>query len=93
MNEYYVRDLSVPADTGKTWNAEKEAASKKQVQSFKEYFCQLARNEGAESRVRIGSDFTGFAPPVLQVFTDETTARKLEKASAGRLKISKLELH
>lgn len=93
MAEYYVSDNSVPADYSRVWSAAKEAEARKQVQSLKDYFTELARREGVESRLRHVAPMLGFAPPMLQVFMDDATAQQLEKASNGRLSVSKLNYH
>ena len=95
MDEYYVFDQSVPSDNSDddgTWNAQKESESRQQGKSLRDYFTMLAKSVGVDGQVGVGGSFIGFAPPVLQIFTDAATAKKLEVASKGRLFISKLEL-
>lgn len=93
MTEYFAFDKSVPEDTDRSWNKQKEAVSRRQGKSFRAYFTALAKEAGVEKNVTIGLSAIGFAPPVLQVFTDDDTAKKLETASRGRVFMSKPELH
>lgn len=93
MLEFIVHDLSVPADKSETWNTAKETESKQQAKTLRNYFTQLAKREGVEDQVVVGGSMIGFAPPILQIFTDAATAQKIEKASNGRLRISGIILH
>lgn len=93
MTEYFVFDKSVPEDRSNTWNDEKEAQSREDGKRLRDYFTALAKAEGLEKSVQIGLNGIGFAPPLIQVFTNEATAEKLEKASNGRLFFSKLQLN
>ena len=93
MTEYFVFDKSVPEDTSETWNEEKEAQSRADGKRLSDYFTTLAKAEGLEKSVQIGWTGIGFAPPCIQVITNQATAEKLEKASKGRLFFSKLQLN
>lgn len=93
MTEFFAFDNSIPPDTDRHWNKDKETRSREQGDLFRDYFTSLARDNGLERQVMIGGSFIGFAPPRLQVITDEETAQKLEKVSKGRVFMSKPKLH
>jgi hypothetical protein len=93
MQEYFAFDTSIPRDTSGVWNEEKKAASLARNNSFRDYFNKLATDNSVADKVVLGHPMVGFAPPMLQVFTDASTAATLAKSSGGRVFMSKPELH
>lgn len=95
MQEFYFFDMSldhIPRGTPFDTAAEKKSRANESV--LRDHFNSVVKNSKLEDRVMVSpAPIIGYGPAMLQVYTDDATAQKIERASNGRLKSSKVELH
>lgn len=92
MAEYFVIDRTTLRAHGEERKPSTAADAKRQEETLRGYFTQLAKKEKLEDKVIVKAATTtiGTAAPMLRVTTDEETAQKLQTASQGRLSLAKV---